>query len=296
MSNFEEHETLAQKNPLSLQGYIFLKGRSNVLLSAPHSQGPSADNFTGEIAFRVAEKTSASVIAATISREKLDYNRATARESPYRSLLKEKLLELQRKYQNALLLDIHGVATRPGGPSVYVGTQFGRTAAPQVIDLVMEGFWAVDVDAVLASLADPSLIGGDIIGSLGKPKEGCHCIQVEIDQRHRTIGCGEEIIRGLISAIRGWNSVFPTAVGISAILHRLRGVQYPINSLETFLLLLSRDGETIAIARGTLTEIEELREFMKPIKFPISSSRELMRALAEIWPLLRAWSEIPAHK
>ncbi|MFX0115310.1 MAG: N-formylglutamate amidohydrolase [Candidatus Hodarchaeota archaeon] len=293
MSEFEECVALAQRNPLAIQGYIFLRGRNNILLSAPHAQGPSADNFTGELAFKVGEKTNSGVIAATLSRKEVDYNRASARNSPYRCLLKDEFFKLQRKYQTALLLDIHGVAARSDGPSIYVGTQFGSTSSPIVTDLVLEALWAADIDAVLASLADPSLIGGDIIGSLGDPREGRHCIQLEIDQRHRAIGRGEEIIRGLLSVIRRWEEAFPTTVGISAILRRLRGVRYPIDSLETLLLLLSRQGNNIAIARGTLAEIETLRVFMEPISFPILSSRELMRALADIWPALRAWAKIP---
>ncbi|MFQ5976921.1 MAG: N-formylglutamate amidohydrolase [Candidatus Heimdallarchaeota archaeon] len=293
MNEFEENATFPQTIPNSIQGYIFLKGRNNILLSAPHSQGPSADNFTGEIAFRVGKKTESGVIAATISRERLDYNRASARNSPFRFQLKEEVFRLQKKFQTALLLDIHGVAARPAGPSVYVGTQFGRTASPRVIDLILDAFWSVDVDAVLASLGDPSLMGGDIVGSLGNPMEGRHCVQLEIDQRHRSIGFGEEIIRGLLSVVKRWEETFPTAVGISAILHRLRGVRYPIDSLETLILLLSRGGNTISISRSSSTEIEELRKFMEAASFPIPSSRELMRALAEIWPTIRAWSKIP---
>lgn len=290
---FEEKKKLPQIIPNSIQGYIFLKGRNNILLSAPHSQGPSADNFTGEIAFKVGKKTNSGVIASTISREKLDYNRASARNSPYRSQLKEEVFRLQSKFQTVLLLDIHGVATRPGGPSIYVGTQFGRTASPRVIDLILDAFWSVDVDAVLASLGDPSLIGGDIIGSLGDPAKGRHSFQLEIDQRHRAMGLGEDIIRGLLTVIKRWEETFPTVVGISAILRRLRGVRYPIDSLETLLLLLSREGNIIPISRGNSTEIEELRKFMEAISFPIPSSREFMRALAEIWPIIRAWSKIP---
>jgi len=291
MSDFEEQLVSARSIQDSIQGYIFLRGRNNVLLSAPHAQGPSADNFTGEIAFKVAEITDSGMIASTLSREKLDYNHSLSRNAPYRQLMKEELFRLHRRYGEVLLLDIHGVATRPGGPSIYLGTQFGKTASPTVIDLVLEAFWSIDVDATLASLADPALIGGDIVGSLSDPREGRHAIQIEIDQRHRKVGSGEEIVKGLVIAIKRFEESFPSLIGLSAILRRLKGVHYPIKSLETFLGLLSRDGKTIPVTKKAFIGLTTLADLMDTISFPVLSPKELMRELGRIWSTIRESSK-----
>ncbi len=272
----------------SIKGYIFFQGKNNVLLSAPHAQGPSADNFTGELAFQIAKLTNSGAIIGTISREKIDYNRATSRDSPFRQFLSQEISRLHRKYRSTILLDIHGVAAR-GGPSTYIGTQFGKTASPEVFDMILETFWALDVDAALASIVDPSLIGGDIIGEVGNPKDGIHAIQIEIDQRHRELGEGNEIIQGLILIIKKWIQKHPTVVGMPAVLQRLKGIQYPIDNVKILLDFLSREGETIPLAKNKFLKNENLGSFLGLSNFPILTPSELLKTLGSIWsPIIQS--------
>ncbi len=118
-------------------------------VDAVHAQPPKSDMKTGEIAEKVAERTGAGVIIATVSREEMDLNRppnpqnqpaideyraAIQRILESKNLLDKDSGSLTREY---LHIALHGMKD-DWGTNFEVGTLHGRSCKPSVLD------WFID--------------------------------------------------------------------------------------------------------------------------------------------------------
>lgn len=267
-----------EKNP-SIKGFIYNYGTRNVILTAPHAQGPSSDLFTGEIAYRVGEKTGAHIFISTISREKLDLNYPSkhARLSQFRIKLQNLVKTLIKEHKNVLVLDIHGM-DREDGPDIFVGTLSESTARIEAIHLIMNEFEKEGLEAWLAEFFEPSLIGGDIIASLGHLDEAIDAIQIEINQNHRHIG-DTHILTALVNIINHWLKLHRPIWGTGAILKKIAGSKFPIKAKQDLLRSLGGGDTLIQWAKGKHRKVDEIIATIEDKWFPIMNSKELIRVI-----------------
>ena len=227
MASFKKQlETANKTTDETIKGFIYKAGVKNVVLTAPHAQGPSADLFTGELAYRIGERTGAHVFISTLSREKLDLNLPSklAKMSPFRLELSKRVQLLSREYKDVLAIDLHGMEKNEG-PDIYLGTLDGATAKIEVINLIIEEFEENGFETWLAEFFEPSLIGGDIIASLGTLGNNIHAIQIEINLKHRQIG-NKKILNALVRVINQWNKKYGPIWGTASILRRIDGAKF----------------------------------------------------------------------
>ncbi len=263
----------------SIKGFIYHCGTKNVILTAPHAQGPSSDLFTGEIAYRAGEKTGAHIFISTVSREKLDLNYPSklARISKFRIKLNNLANSLIKEYGNVLVLDLHGMG-REDGPDIYIGTLSESTARIEAIHLIINEFEKYGLEAWLAEFFEPSLIGGDIIASLGHLDETIDAIQIEINQNHRHIG-ETQILTALVNIINHWLKLHRPIWGTGAILRKIAGSKFPIKTRQDLLRNLGGGDTLIQWAKGKHRRVDEIIATIKDKWFPIMSSKQLIRAL-----------------
>lgn len=98
---------------------------------------------------------------------------------PYHLALERLLGETVDRFGCALLLDCHSMP-RPavGVPPVIIGDGFGRCAQRWLSDAALA---AVRANGLGARLNDP-FAGGHVIERHGRPREGIHALQLEIDR------------------------------------------------------------------------------------------------------------------
>ncbi len=192
-----------------IKGYIEIPGEIGIVLTAPHAQGPKADKFTGEIAYRIANNTKAYALISTVSRTVMDYNLPyhKIRNTPFRRRINELIKELRSKNQEILLIDIHGIE-KPlsgieGDIDVVFGTRGGATIDPNYIDLLRNTLDKYDIKSDYAFIIHPGYIGGDIVDSQGKPTKGIHSVQLELAPHLRNLG-EKRIIDALTDFIQTW--------------------------------------------------------------------------------------------
>ena len=130
--------------------------------------------------------------------------RVTAVHRPYHQALATGLAETERRFGRALLLDLHSMPPRPRGQAqIVLGDRHGTSAAP----------WLTALAARIArsrgfsvALNDP-FAGGHIVSRHGRPDDGIHAIQVEVDRSTycladaRTPGPGFERVATLLEAL-----------------------------------------------------------------------------------------------
>jgi len=131
---------------------------------------------------------------------------------PYHQALSSSLDELVAIHGEAILLDCHSMPSRPKGQADFViGDRHGESSAPWI---TAEAARIVRAAGFSAALNEP-YAGGAIIKRHGRPQEGVHALQLEIDRSHylnrdaRTAGPGfdrmalliEELATGLGEAL-----------------------------------------------------------------------------------------------
>ena len=122
---------------------------------------------------------------------------------PYHAALAEGIEALAVRYGEAILLDCHSMPSRRGQAEVVVGDRHGSSAANWV-SATAAGI--ARAAGFKAALNDP-YAGGAIIANQGRPADGIHAIQLEIDRSlylkadGRTPGVGFDRVAGLIEGI-----------------------------------------------------------------------------------------------
>lgn len=98
---------------------------------------------------------------------------------PYHALLARELQRLRRRHGEVLLLDCHSMPWRAGQAELVLGDRHGSSAAPFVTDLARR---AAEAAGFRSAVNDP-YAGGHIVAAHGRPAEGIHALQVELDRR-----------------------------------------------------------------------------------------------------------------
>ncbi|WP_456482034.1 N-formylglutamate amidohydrolase [Methanopyrus sp.] len=171
---------------MSINGYMELTGTRPVLITAPHAQGPGADVFTGEIAWKVAQVTGAHALVATVSRRaKLedgnpaDYNREWARDTPFR----RRIDELIRRYGIRFIVDVHGMESDPVRPDVDLGALGGRSAKGKLVSKIVKRLEEAGFDVGF----EQEFQGGDIL-EYHCDGERVQGVQLELSEELRELG------------------------------------------------------------------------------------------------------------
>jgi N-formylglutamate amidohydrolase len=112
-----------------------------------------------------------------VDRAELD-RRVTEVHRPYHEALTDALDALVLRFGEALLIDCHSMPSRPGQADIVIGDCHGSSAAGWITDEAMR---LVRAEGCSASLNDP-YAGGAIIARHGRPQDGIHAIQLEIDR------------------------------------------------------------------------------------------------------------------
>jgi N-formylglutamate amidohydrolase len=135
----------------------------------------ATETFEGEALYAPGDEPTAAEIAG----------RRTAYWEPYHTALRAELNRVRAAYGYALLLDAHSIWGRlpllfDGDlPSVNLGTDSGRSCAPEVTAAAVEAVSASTYDHVV----DGRFKGGYITRHYGDPANGIHALQIELDQR-----------------------------------------------------------------------------------------------------------------
>lgn len=110
-----------------------------------------------------------------------DYEARIAQvHAPYHQALADELAALHRAHAEVLLLDCHSMPPRAGtAPSIVLGDRHGASCAPWLGDLARR---SIEQAGVPAAFNDP-YAGGWIVERHGRPAEGIHALQIEIDRR-----------------------------------------------------------------------------------------------------------------
>jgi N-formylglutamate amidohydrolase len=123
---------------------------------------------------------------------------------PYHRLLDDGLQTLLSRHAEVLLLDCHSMPSRPGNQAdVVIGDRHGTSATSWISE---EAARIVRASGFRAALNDP-YAGGAIVVRHGRPQNGIHALQLEIDRSHyldrdgRTAGSGFDRIASLIETL-----------------------------------------------------------------------------------------------
>lgn len=122
--------------------------------------------------------------------------------APYHAAVAAELMRLRGRFGVAVLLDCHSMPSR-GEAAVVLGDRHGTSSAPA---LVAAAEAACAAHGMPAMRNDP-YAGGEIVARHGRPADGIHAIQVEIDRRRylasdmRMAGPGFDRVASLIAAI-----------------------------------------------------------------------------------------------
>jgi N-formylglutamate amidohydrolase len=137
---------------------------------------------------------------------------------PYHQTLATGLENLQTRHGEALLLDCHSMPPRRHGQAnVVIGDRHGSSAASWIS---AEAARIVRATGLTVALNDP-YAGGSIVVRHGRPGEGVHALQLEIDRGlylnrdGRTAGRGFDRIASLIETLA-------TGLGQALLDHQLR--------------------------------------------------------------------------
>ncbi len=98
--------------------------------------------------------------------------------TPYHAEVHRLLERARALHGHALLIDCHSMPSLPGGPRVVVGDLHGRSAAPQVSDLVIAGMR----DLGLSVVHNLPYAGAYTLERHGRPAAGIHAVQIEFDR------------------------------------------------------------------------------------------------------------------
>lgn len=136
--------------------------------------------------------------------ERAELNRRIAQvHQAYHTAIVESLEILVARFGVAIIIDCHSMPTRRGQADIVIGDRHGSSAVSWVAS---EAARIAGELGFKTALNDP-YAGGAIIASHGRPAEGVHAIQLEIDRSlylkadGRTPGVGFDRIAVLIEAI-----------------------------------------------------------------------------------------------
>ena len=97
---------------------------------------------------------------------------------PYHEGLAVAIESAMARHGEIVLLDCHSMPPRAGQAEVVIGDRFGRSAAPWLGDLARR---TAEQSGFSAAMNDP-YAGGWIVERHGRPADGVHAIQIEIDR------------------------------------------------------------------------------------------------------------------
>jgi N-formylglutamate amidohydrolase len=123
--------------------------------------------------------------------------RIVADHRPYHLALAQALAQARARFGTAVLLDVHSMPSLGANqPCVVLGDRFGRAAAARFVaraeGVVRGSGWPVALNTPYA--------GGHILDRHGRPAQGVHAIQLEIDRR-RYLGPGNAPGAGLAETV-----------------------------------------------------------------------------------------------
>jgi N-formylglutamate amidohydrolase len=116
---------------------------------------------------------------------------------PYHAELERLLHGARAEFGKAVLIDMHSMphealdsVARPGTPrpEVVLGDRFGASADTEIVDVIEQGF----LEAGLVVSRNAPFAGAYITQRYGRPSDGLHAIQVEID---RALYMNERMVR-----------------------------------------------------------------------------------------------------
>lgn len=122
---------------------------------------------------------------------------------PYHEALASGLGLLAARFGEAVLIDCHSMPSRPGQPELVIGDRHGKSAAGW---LSAEAARIARNAGFKVALNDP-YAGGAIVARHGRPGEGIHAIQLEIDRSTylardgRTAGLGFDRVACLVEVL-----------------------------------------------------------------------------------------------
>jgi len=201
--------------------YLFIKGISPVLFSAPHAvphdrgnydgrnQLKPQDEFTDFIVLRVCQEAGCfGLIPLTKLRDpNIDsFDGVKAWETPFLRCLDG----LIGSHDIQLLLDIHGLDKKRRGVDIEIGTRYGVSlrGRGEILE-ELEGRLLRESDYLIRK--DTSFIGGEIVGNI---MERIPAIQLEIHRRLRDDGHSGAMER-LIEILADFLRFLPVDAGIS---------------------------------------------------------------------------------
>src|SRR6476646_7640195 len=165
------------REPYELDPVLFREG----LPHYANTQSVRVVGGLGTIARSVSE-------ADEIYREPLTIDAALARinrlYAPYHATLKELIAEAQRQFGVAVLIDCHSMPSSPmadqgvGRPDFVLGDRFGTSCSPDLIRLASGQLRSLGHVVVL----NKPYAGGYITENYGRPHEGIHALQVEVNR------------------------------------------------------------------------------------------------------------------
>lgn len=103
---------------------------------------------------------------------------------PYHAILARELAAARDRFGQAVLIDLHSMPSippgQPGhGARIVVGDRFGTASAGWLADLVTACAGQLDVPVS----RNRPYAGGHILNTHGRPAQGVHAVQIEIDRR-----------------------------------------------------------------------------------------------------------------
>ncbi|MDB5682750.1 MAG: N-formylglutamate amidohydrolase [Sphingomonas bacterium] len=134
--------------------------------------------------------------------------RITGHHRPYHAAITAALDRARHRFGAALLMDCHSMPPINGQPfrstpQVVIGDRFGRTAAPHLVDRLVD----VAERAGFVTTRNAPYAGGHTLDRHGRPRRGVHAVQIEIDRTlyldrdRRSLGAGAPAMIALFAAM-----------------------------------------------------------------------------------------------
>jgi N-formylglutamate amidohydrolase len=137
--------------------------------------------------------------AAEVARRVEDVHR------PYHSALATLLAKVRARFGIAVLLDCHSMPPRAkeDGPPIILGDRYGESIAPHLVEAALGAIRNAGFEAAM----NAPYSGGHVTQRHGRPKDGIHALQIELDRSLylapdlRSPGPGFDRISELIAAV-----------------------------------------------------------------------------------------------
>lgn len=132
---------------------------------------------------------------------------------PYHAALASELSAAHARFGRAILIDLHSMppipAGQPGhGARIVVGDHFGATSAEWLTDRVM----AMSEELGVTVSRNQPYAGGHIVRTHGRPGQGVHAVQIEID-RSLYLSPDRRPDTAAVAHLAGWFSKIVKEVG-----------------------------------------------------------------------------------